>query len=236
MPDRKLRAALRFGPQDRRDIADELYAAKVDTYRETLADLATSYGYELTEAGITLAPDVERALRDEAVSAAASIVQTYNDELDSFLERQGDRTPDEVLTDYEAWSTDRSAHKSEQIAITEAYGPYTDATLAFFEENGLAPEFDFGGHGDDDPVCDVCRVLAETSPHPYDRVLEVGKPHIGCRQNWHPTIDAAELPDELFLGGRTAGVVGADALVNALGSHAAAVARIEQLAAEPPAE
>lgn len=226
--DRKLRAALRFGPQDRRDIADALYESKVETYRATLRDLAESYGYDVPE-DITLSRDVERALRDEAVARAASIVSTYNDELGSFLDRQGDRSRDEVLADYDAWVADRMTHKAEQIAVTEAYGPYTDATLAFFAENDLQPDFDFGGHGDDAPVCEVCRVLAETSPHPYDRVLEVGVPHIGCRQNWHPRVDVDQLPEELFLGGHVAGVVGADALVNAQGGHDEAVARIEQL-------
>lgn len=200
-----------------------LYDEKVKVYAATLEDLATSYGYELPNGGLTLTEDVLTALRNEADDNAQSIVDTFNEELRTFLDRNAERSDAEVLADFEAWAVERHEARAEQQAITEAYTPHADATVAFFAENGLEPEFDFGGHGDSDSQCPICVALEETGPHPLSRVLEIGVPHIGCRQDWHPTIDANELPDELKLGGKTGGVLGAEPLRDKHGSQEAAV-------------
>lgn len=220
---RSLFRALRQTAADRRELANMLYEGKVAVYTATLEDLATSYGYELPDGGVTLADDVLNALRDEADENAQSIVETFNAELRTFLAEHGDQPESDVLSAFETWATDHHEKRAELRAVTEAYVPYADATLAFFAENDLETEFEFGGHGDDDPQCVICQALEAGNPHPMSRVLEIGMPHIGCRQDWHPTIDANELPDELKLGGRVGGVLGSEPLRDRQGSPEAAV-------------
>jgi hypothetical protein len=227
---RKLRSTLKYGAKDRRALADALLAAKVDTYIATLTDLAESYGYEVTDEGIQLSADVRAALRDEAVQNATSIVATFNREVDQFLDRNPDTPTDQLLADFDAWAEDRLSHKAPQIAVTEAYGPHADATLAFYVENGLEPEFEFGPHSEDEhpAECEVCQALEATNPHPLNRVLEVGKPHIACAQSWQALVEPDALPDELHLGGVVGGLLGADPLVNREGGHEEAVAFVQQ--------
>lgn len=220
---RSLFRALRQTAADRRELAKLLYDGKVEVYKATLEDLATSYGYELTEGGIELSEDVLNALRDEADENAQSIVETFNSELRTFLDHNKSRDETEILTEFETWAANQHEARAEMRAVTEAYLPYADATLAFFAENGIEPDFDFGGHGDDDPQCVICQALEEGNPHPMARVLAIGIPHIGCRQDWHPNVDANTLPDELKLGGRTGGVLGAEPLRDRAGSQEAAV-------------
>jgi hypothetical protein len=220
---RNLFRALRQTAQDRRELADLLYEQKVTVYVATLEDLAQSYGYELPDGGVELSEDVLTALREEADDNAQSQVETFNNELRTFLERNADRTDEEVLTDYETWAQSHHDSRSEMRSITEAYTPHADATMAFFIENDLEPTFDFGGHGDDDPQCPICQALASSGPHPISRVLEIGIPHLGCRQEWHPNIEPDQLPDELFLGGKTAGLLGGEPLRDRAGSQEAAV-------------
>jgi hypothetical protein len=222
--DRKLASALRWTAQDRREIAAELYAAKLTVYRDTLSDLIAGYGYDLQAGDLALTDEVDRGLREAADRHARLIVDTYNRELRTFLDRHADVDQATTIRDYGAWMEDRQQTKSEEVAITEAYEAYTDATAAFFIENGLEPEFEFGGGEDDEPPeCDVCAALIATNPHPLSRVLEVGTPHIRCRQKWHPLVAPEDLPDELALPNRLAGVVGSDPLNMRLGGDAAAV-------------
>lgn len=219
---RSLFRALRQTAADRRELANMLYEGKVAVYTATLEDLATSYGYDLTDGGIELSEDVLSALRDEADENAQSIVETFNSELRTFLSDNQGKPDADVLTAFETWATDHHEKRAELRAVTEAYVPYADATLAFFAENGLEPEFEFGGHGDDDPQCVICQALEASNPHPMGRVLEIGMPHIGCRQDWHPTIDVSQLPDELKLGGKVGGVLGREPLRDRFDSPEAA--------------
>ena len=223
--DRKLLSALRWTAQDRREIAEAIYATKVTTYIDTLADLALGYGYELPEGALRLAPDVDRGLKENATLQARRIVDTYNRELRGFLERNHGRPEVEVVDDYRAWMEDRSEHKSDEVAVQEAYSAYADAVAAFFVANDMDPLFEFGGHpeeGDEPPECDVCQALEATNPHPLSRVLEVGTPHIGCRQKWHALVEPDDLPEELVLPSSLAGIVGADPLNMRLGGDVAA--------------
>ncbi|WP_297776447.1 hypothetical protein [Mycobacterium sp.] len=232
---RKLRSTLKYGAGDRRALADALLAAKRDTYLATLTDLAESYGYELTEDGIQLSAEVERALRDEAVQNATRIVATFNREVDQFLDRNVDTPTEQLLADFDAWAEDRLSHKAPQIAVTEAYGPHADATLAFYVENGMEPDFEFGPHSEDEhsAECPVCQALEATNPHPLSRVLEVGKPHIACAQSWAALVDPEQLPDELHLGGVTGGLLGSDPLVNREGGQDEAVQFVTGASGDP---
>lgn len=231
--DRQLYRALRHGRQERDELRATLVEAMVTTYVETLADLAESYGYDLEGGPIDLSDDALRSIVDVARDWSEDITDTYNEDLKSFLERNSDRDRGDVLADFEAWASDRASHKAEQLAIDTAYASYSDATTAFFIENGLEPEFEFGGHpelGDEPPECETCQALEESNPHPLSRVLEVGSPHSRCRQNWHPNIDPEQLPDELLIGGGLSGILGLKPLVQRVDDRAdaARIARGEE--------
>lgn len=228
-----LRAALRWGPEEQAELADEFLDVKVFTYVQTLADLAREHGVELEDDEVELSDAVLSALRREAREHAAFVVETFNRELDEFLDRNALADRETLIGAYEQWAEARADSRSETIAITEAYTAAADATVAFYRDNGLEVEYDFGGHAgeDDPPACEVCVALAETGPHPHERVVAIGNPHPGCRQHWHAR--DAELPDELVLGREPAGIVGQQPLLIRTGNDRdAAVAEILALAGQ----
>lgn len=229
---RRVRAALRWGQDEVDELAAELLDVKVFTYVETLSDLLLEAGVEHDRrTDIELSDAILRALTKESRIHARMIVDTFNDDLDKFLERNGDLPRARLLDTYRAWADDRAQARAEVIAVTEAYSAAADAQLAFTQANapeGVEPEYDFGGHGDDAAVCEVCKVLEATSPHPHARILEIGNPHPGCRQDWHPR--AIELGDEVRLPDKPAGLVGADHIVIREGGHDEAVRAIQGLA------
>lgn len=217
--------------EDRRALADDLLAVKRAVYVDTLRDLAESHGYEAPST-IQLSAEVERALRDEATEHAALMVRTFNDELAEFLERNRDLDERAVVDLYGTWATDRWEKRAEQIAVTESYGPHADASLSFYADNGLEPDYEFGIHAADDqpPECELCQALMETNPHPGSRVLEVGIPHIGCRQSWEAVgLDPEQLPEELRIGQSVAGIVGAEPLNMTLGGTSEAVEAVRSM-------
>lgn len=222
----KLYRKLRWVAQDRRELADALLASKLAVYVSTLEDLVTSYGYDLPADGVELSDEVVAALSQEADDSATFIVDTYNEELRVFAGDNAELDDGDFITLYEQWAARRQEHKTEEWSITEAYSAHTDATLSFYRENGLEPEFEFGGHpelGDHPAECRICQTLEETSPHPLSRVLEVGKPHIRCAQNWHALIEPDQLPEELFVGTAVGGVLGQQDLSGRVGGVDAAV-------------
>lgn len=229
---RGLGKMLRLRRGDVRQIARDFVHAKINVYLDTLHDLADEYGYVPIQ--IDLSDEVLRPLVDEARQHAQFIVDTFNGEMEAFLDRNKERPPGQILQDFHAWAADRFDARGEQTAITEAYNAHADATVAFFAASGIPVEFDFGGHGDDEPQCAVCQALASSGPHPLERVVAVGNPHIGCRQEWHPLVpDDAELPDEeaLQLGQASGGLFGRQPLVIEHGNdHDAAAAYVQQLA------
>jgi hypothetical protein len=231
---RALRSSLKYGAADRKGLAEAIYDAKRQVYVETLADLAEGHGYEL-DGDVILAPTVEAEIRAVAQEHARLIADSYNRDVDAFLDRNESLEKDALLDTFDAWSQDRLDQHADLIAVTEAYDAYTDATVSFYAENGLEPEYEFGGHpelGDADPACDLCQALEATNPHPHARVLEVGIPHVQCRQNWHALVDPENLPDVLTLGGQTGGVLGADPLNMALGGTDEAVQHVHDLAGQ----
>jgi hypothetical protein len=230
---KRLRASLKMDATDRREMADSLYAAKRQVYLDTLVDLATSYGYEVAEGDVLLSPDIVSALRAEANDHARIIADTFNRDVDAFLDRQPEDMETQLLLDtFEDWAYDRAENKAESIAITESYSAYTDATLSFHQDAGLEPEYEFGGRpeeGDEPPECPICQALEAANPHPLARVLEVGSPHIQCRQRWHPLVTPEDLPDELNIGRTPGGVLGADPLSNRAGGVDEAVSEVQRL-------
>ena len=216
---RRLLEAFTRDDEDIDALSDVLYLNKVRVYEDTLAELADLYDYEVED--LTLSQEVLDALRDEADLRAEQMTGTYNGDLAGFI----DAIPDDITYEHsveatELWATDRDEARSELVGITEAYSAHADATVAFFVNNGIEVEFDFGGHGDDHPQCVVCEALVRSNPHPAERVVEVGTPHIQCRQKWHAVIEADDLPDELVLGqGAPAGILGNESLVQRAGGH-----------------
>lgn len=231
------RLSLRWGREEEDELADSFLEAKVYTYIETLEALAIGHGYELGQDEIELSDAVLLDLRREARRNAGRVVSTFNADLDTFLARSGDFDRETVLTLYDQWADDRAEKRAEVIAVTEAFPAHADATMAFYRDNGVEPTFTFGVHGPADAPaeCVVCQALVDDSPHPLARVLEIGTPHIGCRQSWRADEEAdGQLPDELVLGVSTAGIVGSEPLVNRTGDHASAA---EFVRGEPtPAE
>lgn len=222
----QLRAALAYDEADVRSLTEAFLDVKVAVYTDTLLVLAEEYGYDLAD-DLDLSDDVLRALRDEARRDAQSVVDTFNHDMDQLLQENAALRRDDLITLYEQWAEARADSRADMVAVTEAYPAHADATMAFFQAAGIEPEFDFGGHGDDDPRCEVCQALADTGPHPLARVLAVGIPHINCRQEWHERdVDPALLPDELRLGANIAGIVGQDPLVHRAGGHTEAASQI----------
>lgn len=229
----RTRQALRWGREEEFDLFEDFFIAKIEVYLETLRDLARQHGVELDADDIELSDDVLLALRVESRRHAEKVVATFNQDLDAFLDQpEVQALPRaEVLERYADWAIQRAEERADMIAVTEAYSPHADATVAFFRDNDVEPLFDFGVHGPDDrhPECDICEALDRTSPHPLTRVVEVGNPHIHCRQSWAPTGDY-ELPDELVLGQSPGGIIGSEPLNHRAGGTLGAVTEIERLA------
>jgi hypothetical protein len=228
-PDERQRLTEAFQRDDEDDaaLADTLYLWKLRAYSDTLAELADGYDFEVED--ITLSESIREALRAEAELRAQQINATFNGEVTSFIADIVDEASyEDAIESISAWSEARDADRSTLIGITEVYTAHADATLSFFRDAGIEADFDFGGHGDDHAECVVCQALERGNPHPYERVVEIGTPHIQCRQRWHPLIDPDELPDELALGqGDPAGIVGNDSLVHRAGGQQAAVEQLE---------
>lgn len=231
---RSLKAALKLDSADVRFMAERLLEHAVSEYVERLAELAEDHGYQLHQDEVVLSDSLVRQLARHARAQARQIADTHNTETVKLIDRNRDLPVRQLLGVYEAWADDRADWKAEEIATTEAWSAHADATLAFFDAAGIEPLYDFGGHGDADPECEVCQALRETSPHPHARVLKIGSPHIRCRQDWHPVLDddqLAALPDDLVFAERPGGILGRDPLVNrAENNHGLAAELVRQMA------
>lgn len=231
-----LAKALRWTQEEVDDLALEFLDAKVFTWVETITDLLIEHGVDAVEDDVDVSDDILRALRQEAREHAGYVVDTFNRDLDKFLERNANTPREQLLGDYEAWAADRAQARAETIAITEAYSAHADATVSFFQAQGVEPEFDFDhSHpGEDAPSCETCAALEATNPHPLARVLAVGGVHIGCRQSFKGR--DVELPDDLRAPDRTSGIVGSTPIVMRYGNDnalAAAAILAGDLDAEP---
>lgn len=212
------------------DLSDGLYLTKLRTYADTLSGLAHDFGYDADD--VQVGTRVAQALSDEADDHAESIAASYNEAMEIQVQRFGalGLTYEQAVEEVAQWSDQRDEARAEMIGVTEAYSAHADATVSFFADNGIDVTFDFGRHGTDQPAaCPVCQALERTGPHPVERVLEIGTPHINCRQSWHPRTDDVVFPDTIEVGLRsTAGIVGTDSLVHRAGGHTQAVQQIEE--------
>lgn len=225
---RELHGSLEFDTTDREAISDALYRYKVKVYENTLTALAEQMGRaEL----VNVTSQVRRKLRAEADESAGVIVTAYNRDLRSFIAQHVDDDPVTILQRVDAWARNRAEARREKIAVTETYGPHADALAAVFLHNDMGDAlFDFGGHGDADPACEICQVLKETSPHPVKVVVKIGSPHPNCRQTWHPVIDPGDLPPFFSLEpADVAGIVGRQSLIQRVGGLKQAVRYVRRI-------
>lgn len=229
-----LKAALAYDDADRQALAQSFLDHKIAVYIDTLGQLADDYGYDYG-GRIDLSDEVLQALAQEAAAHAASVVDTFNSEVDKLVDRNAGLNRDAIIDLYEQWVEARADSHAPIIAVTEAYSAHADATASFWAAAGLEPQFDFGPHavGEDHAECSICQALEDLSPHPLSRVIEVGMPHVNCRQSWaEDGVDESQLPDELQLGATPGGIVGTDPLVQRHGNDRdAATAAVHGLVA-----
>lgn len=218
---RDVEAAVRaagMGKREKDELAEKLLRAKTQVYRRTLRRLAERFTSNAPST-VTLSKAIMDGLRRESERHARQIARTHNRAVaDRALEisSAGDgRSRSELREELREWGAKRMRKRAKMIAVTEAYGPHADATLSFFRDAGVEPEFEFGGHIDDsDPACALCQALTATNPHSLEEVVAVGTPHPNCRQTWHPVnFDEREIPDELTFGASLGGIVGGETMV-----------------------
>lgn len=215
---------LRMDSGDVDRLAEKLLTTKRRVYRRTLDELARKLGYSTT--GLPkLSEEVLSGLGAESEDHARRIVETFNRDLEQEGTRLGDIPSAEIEARLRTWAVARQRKRATPTAITEAYSAHADATMSAYLDLGL-PEsvlLDFGGHpelGDKAPVCDICIALIRGNPWTLAEVVQIGNPHVACRQQWHlHDVDQRELPPQLpDLGQTLAGVVGRDNLLSRHGN------------------
>lgn len=215
------------------ELADKLFRAKRRVYRRSLLELALSLGLNITRP--QLSDEITDELHKEADRNARRIAGTYNRDLADAARRY--TGPASQLEDsLRTWAKSRQRKRAKPTAITETYSAHADAMLSAARDLGIeSPHFDFGGQpSDDPPECEICQVLMATNPHPLDFVIEIGNPHVACRQDWHLSgYDQREFPSEPRLGRTPGGLTGSDTWLQRHGNdRQAAVRAIETAVAE----
>lgn len=221
-------AALEFGPDEVRPLANRLAIRKIAVYRATLQRLADAHDLPKP----VLSSRILSELYIEATNDAENIIGGHNDRLpklvDSALE-YADGDTQTALVVIEELLHDRAEKQAPVVAVTGLYSSHADATLAFHLNAGLRPLYDFGGHGDADPACALCVAIRDRNPHPADRVIAIGAPHHRCAQQWHP-VGPVDMPTDYVPGnGGTIGIVGERTLERRHGSLKAAIAALDRM-------
>lgn len=204
---------LHLGPDVVERLTEKLYVAKLAEYRTVLSELRVAYG---GPARVYLSTEIRDTLLNEAERDASSVAATYN----RLLEAEARRSPLKggALFDHlAAYARERGRVRAPMIARSAVAPARLDASVSFFRENGIEPEFDFIGPA---PKCVVCRTLKETNPHTFKEVLAIGIPHIQCTHRWKArAYSAAKLaaggirPGTISAGaGPPAGIIGGESL------------------------
>lgn len=172
-----------------------IYTAQQDAATAAYQDAADAFGADASDAA--LPDDVLSTLATNAQDSAASIVVTYNADLQAEAERfadayQGDDLETALQMDLTAWAGDRAAWKSAQLAMYESGRGYSagidwmvsdalDGTLAF--PDGISPADLVVTVTPSDSSNDVCLDYAGNS-YPLDAagdVLGLFPIHPNCR-------------------------------------------------------
>jgi hypothetical protein len=220
-----LLAELLYGENEIRRLAAALADRKRAVYVDTLAERLRHHG---SRQEVTLSRSILAAIDAAAMIAAREVVQSYNRDLRDFVARWPLAPARDLLNAVEEWSIRRADWKAPQIAVTETYDAHVDALVSFYRDNGRTPEFDFGGHGDAEPACAICKAIRARNPWSYDGVVRIGVPHPQCRQEWHPR--DVDMPEMLVAGLEPAGILGSASLMQrASNQRDTAVALVETL-------
>lgn len=180
---------------DEKRLADLLYRQNRDAAEAALKLEVTNAGGNPN--GVKLTNDaVLRILRQDARDSAASIRQTFRDDLKRFAEAIPEGTnPDDAARLFVEWETRRAVWKNRQIAVTEstqAAGLAQRTFIARTKPHGLA----WFGHS---LKCRICQSIAGGNPYELtDRVVGV-IPHPGCRDAWY--LEYERLGGEVWTGG-----------------------------------
>lgn len=221
-----------FSDEDVARLADRFYRTKLRVYRDTLRDLADRFTRNGAPDRLPLSQTIKDALRAEAERHARQVADTHNSAVAKEALRissHGDgRTKADLEGELSKFARSRMRKRSEMIAVTEAYGPHSDAIVSFFNDAGIEPEFDFGGHPDDSPPeCVICRAIIASNPHSLADVVRIGIPHPFCRQTWHARLTAEQQGLEDFsLGQSLGGIIGAPTLIQREGGASEAAASV----------
>jgi hypothetical protein len=176
----------------RMDEADEvsmkadLLSQMVSAWKRGIEDEAVKFGCNSARAKNPTGTDL-RQLDDLAFTDAASIVATYNRDVEREILRLIAANPDEGGATYytpalNAWVAKRNAYKTLQIALNTETRGREIGRQRFWQQNGIVGQFKLMGAP---PVCPVCmRVMAmgtvsqeymERTPAPL---------HINCVHHW----------------------------------------------------
>lgn len=234
-PDRgQLVGVLQLGQRDVATVANRLYAIKARAYRDTLVELSGRHGRDRSRA--VLSAEIREALRHESDSAARQMVETYNRMISDFAERRRGHPPELLARELSAYARTRARTRSRVAARMAPIAPRLDATIAFYRENGVEPEFDFVGPR---PKCELCRKLKAGGPFSVAQVLAVGFPHLGCTHTWRARTKAVEQlragglrPGQISAGrGGPAGILNTVPLIQRAGGHDLASGVIDEIVA-----
>lgn len=216
-------------PQLLRDhLVSRFYEAKLAAYRTVLSELRVRFG---GPARVYLSTAIRDALLAEAERDVASVLRTYEGFAAGEVSRAQERglSGSALAAHMADYMRERGRNRAALIARSEVVAPRLDATVSFYRENGIEPEFDFAGPP---PKCAICKALIESGPYHIDSVLAIGIPHIQCRHHWSAREVTAEdllagglRPGQISAGrGGTAGLVGGTTLHEKIGGNAEQIA------------
>lgn len=222
-------AAAKLGDADILRLADRLYEIKAKTYRDTLLGKLRQHGEDRQR--VTLSPEIREALAHEAQTQARFSVQTMNRMIDRWAKRNTDLDRGAFARGLTEFIRERGATRGRVVGGMAPLTARLDASVEFYRENGVEPEFEFAGPP---AKCELCRRLKATGPHSIETVMDVGYPHLNCTHTWRATTRADEAiraggirPGKITAGlGAPAGILGTKAMIDRIGSTEAAADRI----------
>lgn len=177
---------VQFGmqPEDEMALAEEILRHRAAVWQDAVAEAAGQLGaraWANPPTGVDL-DDLWRM----SVEDAASIVRTYNSDLEREIRRLHDANPAGNLNYYmgnlEAWHQQRMAWKQAQIALMNHKTARYHAQQRFVEMNRVRTDYRFSGPP---PVCDDCANYFAMGVVSQRVVLEHPAPiHPNCPHEW----------------------------------------------------
>lgn len=157
---------------DVQELADHIFdlrrAAYTKAINKQLSDL------DLDPIDTVTDPDVLENLRRVAEQNARSILENWWRDAANHVEvlRAQGLNGKELVDALIEWMEDRAAFKAKQVAVTEAYGSFTDAYADFQERNGLYKDAQYWvvpGSA----VCERCKELIRGGPYTKKQAIKI---------------------------------------------------------------